>query len=520
MAATVLKLKTASNHQARKAAEEPAEEKLKNLPKPELDRKKQLMDQYGIKKPLEIDDAKSVLTIDPGVGATQVDTYATVPKNGKHDGVFMKLKQTDWATARVEGPDVDAQMTVPPRSMAGAFGFWAAQNGPMTLAGKTYKHSELDRSTGEVVLSDFGRDKAGNLVLEQRRLRPSAGSEVSGEMLTAMPPKVGLVGFPEEFKPEPALLAARSKGKQLKGGATLHVSGKSFENLKADVTSQVRPAAGGWTDPSGVAVEIDTWLRVMNTDRAPIHHDSVVLRSAQEKSNRYYDNDGDGPTTIHHTELPNAKLNVGPGESQEILVEKQEGRAHVEYRLSDDISTRPAGAGVMQSDQSADRFMVLDHSKGKRHAGEVQFFDGVVELGSAKVKSASPGAASTTSDQHSSGVTSESKTTWSAPRAEGANKRAQTVTKEYTFSNISPVAGQLKLTTELENFSERKSIKINGQELKDKLDTPEFTAKLESERWGGAKIQLTLKMPGGTEQAPAKMQLKVEVEGKFNADDQ
>lgn len=489
----------------------------RDLPKPELERREQLLDQFGIKNPLEIDDAKSVLTIDPGVGATQVDTYATVPRDSRHDGLFMKLTQTDWASARVEGPGVQAQMTVPPRTMAGAFGFWAALNGPMTLAGKEYGHSELDRQTGEVVLSDLAVDKEGRLVLEQRRLRPSAGVAVAGDMLTAMPPKVGLVGFPADFKPGPALLAAQPKGAKLAAGATLHVTGKSIENLQAEVTSVARPVAGGWSDPSGANVEIDTWLRVMNTDRAPIHHQSVVLRSGEAGRNRYRDDD-EGPSTIHTTVLPEANLRVGPGESQEILVEKQEGRAHVEYRVSDEISTRPAGEGEQQSESGADRFMVLDHSKGRRHAGALKFFDDINELGAVSVKSASPGNSSTTSDRRSSGVTSSSKVQWSAIRPAGNEHRAQTVTKEFTFSNISPVAGQLKLTIELESFSKIDTIKINGQELKNALRTPEFAAKLESERWGGSKVNVTLNLAAGSENEPSVSALKVEVEGKFRVE--
>jgi hypothetical protein len=482
-------------------------------PLTQLDRKKELLDQFGIKNPLEIDDKESVLTIDPGVGATQVDTYATVPKGKKYDGLFVKLTQTEWTSARVEGAGIDSQKTTPPRTMAGAFGYWAARNGSMVLAGKEYKHSELDRATGEVVLSDLGKDKNGNTVLETRRLKPSAGAELNGEMLTALPPKVGLIGFPEGYKPEPALLAAHAA--KLAPGATLHVSGQSFEHLKADVTSVVRPSSGGWSDPSGAKVEIETMLRVTNTDRAAIHHEAVVLRSGESGKKSYYDDD-DGPATIHTTSLAHAKLNIAPGETQEISVEKQSGQAHVEYRINDDMSSRAAGAGSSQNEEIADRFMVLDSSQGRRHAGAVKFFDGVDELGGASAKSASPGTASTTSDRRSSGVTSRSKITWSAVSgAENAQKKSQTVKKEYELTNISPVAGQLKLTIELEDFSEIKSIKINGKTLTNTMSTAEMSAKLESEKWGGSKVHVTLKMPAGSESAPSKKTLDVEVEGKF-----
>src|SRR5262249_33012710 len=141
------------------------------------------------------------------------------------------------------------------------------------------------------------------IVLEQRRLRPSAGTSLTGDMLTAMPPKVGLVDFPAQYTPEPALLAAQTIAKDLKAGAILHMSGKSNESIKAQVTSFVRPAGkDAWADPAGANVSIDTWLRVMNTDRAPIQHDAVVLRSGDSSESRR--GNGDGPTTIHTTELP------------------------------------------------------------------------------------------------------------------------------------------------------------------------------------------------------------------------
>jgi hypothetical protein len=487
----------------------------RQLPKPELSRKVQLLGQFGIQKPLEIDDTNSVLTIDPGVGATQVDTYAKVPKGGAKDGLFVKLTQTDWATARVEGPGVESQMTVPPRTMAGAFGYWAAQNGSMTLAGKEYKHSELDRDTGEVVLSDSSVDEKGRTVLEQRRLRPSAGTALSGDMLTAMPPKVGLVDFPPGYEPEPAILVAQTTAAELKAGATLHITGKSIEDLKAEVTSIVRPEAGGWADPKGANILMDTWLRVMNTDRAPIRHDAVVLRSGESKGRGYYDEDGSAPSTIHTTELPKAKLKVGPGESQEIRVEKQKGHAHVEYRLNDEIATRPAGEGDMYGESAALRYMVLDTTTGKRHAGALKFYDGINELGSATMKAATPGTAATTSNPKSSGVISSISTKWSDVTPAGDEARAQTVTKDYEFENISSVAGQMKLAIEVDGFSQIDKITINGQELKKSLNTAEFSAKRTSERYGGSKIHVTLDMKPGTEQAPHVAKLKVQIEGKF-----
>jgi hypothetical protein len=519
MAAEVLNLKggRVSSHQGdQRPSRKEIRKQLQDLPNPQLDRRKQLLEQFGIKRPFEIDDRNSILTIDSGAGAAHVDTYATVPANSRHDGLFMKLTQTDWTSARVEGPGIESQMTVPPRTMAGAFGFWSALNGPMTLAGKTYEHSELDRTTGEVVLSDRTKDADGNMVLEQRRLRPSNGTVVSGDMLTSMPPKVGLVGFPEKFEPESALLTAATAKAKLTPGSTLHVSGKSIERLESDVTSTVRPSQGGWEDPNGAKVDIVTSLRVTNTDRAPIHHDTLVLRSGESGKRGYYDED-EKPTTIHLTQLPKANLNVGPGETQEILVEKQEGRAHVEYRIHDEVSSRPAGEGNMQNDVQADRFVVLDGSKGKRHAGSVKFFDGINEIGSAEVKGASPGSVPTSSDRRSSGVTASSKTTWSRPTGNG-NERTQTVTKDIEISNISAIAGQVKATFELDGFSSHKSIKINGRELKDKLETPEFTARLESERWGGSKIHLTMKLGPGSEATPKTANLKIEVEGKFEVE--
>ena len=184
--------------------------------------------------------------------------------------------------------------------------------------------------------------------------------------------------------------------------------------------------------------------------------------------------------------------------------------------MHDSLSTRPAGEGAAQSEFAADRFMVLDSSEGKRHAGALKFFDGINELGAASVTSASPGSASTTSDRRSSGVIAASKMTWSAIAGARGNERSQTVKKDYTFSNISPVAGQLKLTVELESFSKIEKIKINGEELKDVLETPDFTARLESERWGGSKVHVTMKLGAGTEEQPKKADLKIEVAGKFN----
>jgi len=132
------------------------------------------------------------------------------------------------------------------------------------------------------------------------------------------------------------------------------------------------------------------------------------------------------------------------------------------------------------------------------------------------VKSATPGSASTTSDQRSSGVTADSKTTWSALSAGGsANKKSQKVTKEFEFSNISPVAGQLKLTIELDGFDNNAAIKINGQALTTSIKTAQMTARLESEKWGGSKIHVTLKMPAGSESSPSKLELELEVDGKF-----
>ncbi|MCC7380558.1 MAG: hypothetical protein IT384_01910 [Deltaproteobacteria bacterium] len=504
----VVKLKSVHAPLAKKPTTKPELKK-------ELDRKSLLLDQFGIKKPLELDDNRSILTIDPSVGATQVDTYAKVPSGGQHDGLIVKLTQTDWSTARVEGEGVEAQKTVPPRTMAGAFGWWASRNGAMTLAGKEYARSDLDRDTGEVVLSDMGVDKNGNTVLETRRLRPSAGAELSGEMLTTLPPKVGLMGFPAEFKPEPALLVADPKTK-LVPGSTIHVSGKSVEHLNAEVTSSVRPSQGGWTDPDGAQVEIDTWLRVQNADRAPIHHEAVVLRSADNDKKSYYD-DNDKPTTIHTTTLPHAKLAVGPGESQEIHVEKQKGRAHVEYRIGDSVQGRSAGAGEMTDENTADRYMVLENSAGKRHAGAVKFFDGIDELGVAHEKAASPGGVSTTSDQRSSGLTARSKTEWSALQGtENAQKKTQTVTKEWSFKNISPVAGQLKIALDVEGFSEVKSIKVNGKELKTSLHEAAFSASLESKSWGGSKVAITIRVPSGSESTPSTAKLELEVSGKIN----
>src|SRR5262245_45818867 len=170
----------------------------------ELDRRKHLLAEMGIKNPMEISDSKSVLTIDAGQGASQIDTYATVPQGSTFDGVFVKLEQTKSTAARLEGPDVKKQKTVPARTMAGAFGFHAANNGSMNLAGTDYTHSELDRETGEVVLSRMtAGKKKGDVVLEQRRLRPSAGAAIEGSMLTTLPPKVALRNFPEGYAPEP-----------------------------------------------------------------------------------------------------------------------------------------------------------------------------------------------------------------------------------------------------------------------------------------------------------------------------
>src|SRR5688572_22915298 len=98
MAGEVLNLQgqRVSSHQTgTKPSRRQIARQLSQLPTPELNRRKQLLEQFGIKRPLEIDDKNSVLTIDSGAGAAQVDTYATVPAGSKHDGLFIKLTQTD-----------------------------------------------------------------------------------------------------------------------------------------------------------------------------------------------------------------------------------------------------------------------------------------------------------------------------------------------------------------------------------------------------------------------------------------
>jgi hypothetical protein len=146
----------------------------------------------------------------------------------------------------------------------------------------------------------------------------------------------------------------------------------------------------------------------------------------------------------------------------------------------------------------------------------MKFYDGLDELGKATIKTAMPAGEPTTSFKRSSGVTSKTKTKWSKLNASSSSYyKAQKVTKDYKLSNISPLAGQVQLTVALNNFNKVNSIKINGETLKTSLKKPGFQAALESERWGGSVLKVTVDMGKGTESKPAAEALKIEVDGQF-----
>jgi hypothetical protein len=516
-------------------------------PIPGLDRAKTVADRFEMKKPLRVDDSDSVLTVDAAANAMQVDTFVKVPKSGTYDGIIADLTQTDWKTARMEG-SFESQMSLPPRTMAGAFGYHAARNGPMTLAKQEYSHSELDRETGEVVLSDLKEEEGDYCTLEQRRLRPSAGTALAGEMLTAMPPKVGLKRFPKGYKPEPGLLAADPTNAKLHPGSTMRLSGQSIEKLSTKVTSFVRPGHLGFNSPKGAKVDVETLLRVQNNDRAAIFHQQVVLGSGENPGTSPYsyslptNNNGSSPT-IHVTKLKKAGLEVAPGEIQELLVEKQKGFARVEFGLGgDNISGNGAGVQKAQSgERKAVRYVVLDRSEGRRHAGEMKFFDGKTnELGTASSQVATPAITRTTSTHGPSGVSFTSKTAWSKlvkrkteevirkVRVSGyghstkyrnetwlRKTAVQTVTREYDFQNVSDLAGRAELSIDARHLTAHglEFIKINGKTLKPEsvLNAGKGIKACHT----GQGVRLQVDMSKGTAAKSNAAKVKVEVKGRY-----
>jgi hypothetical protein len=477
---------------------------------PSTSNERELTKQLDIQTPLTADDSGSVLTITPGSSGAKVEVETTikVPDDGRdYDGLVVKLQQTEADRAEIQGEGLKDRLTAPALTMDDMFERHVANRGAVIYAGTHYTNSEIVRDSGAVILSRFEKNDFGVPLLSQRRLDPKNGAMVTP------PPKYTLVGA-KEPKEEPAVIAAHSAEAKLPPGSTFSVTGPSIERIEAVVGSSVQPKVD-WSDPKGAEVTFKTWLKVKNTDRAPISHAAISLRSGDSAQGR-----NSGPTTPHTTDLPGANLLVKPRRSQQIEVEEQEGFAHVEYRLENDMSSRE-GDGDEETELTAGRVMVLDRTNGDRHAGGVTFLDkgGLVTLGKASVSSAMPGRSSVASDEKSSGVSANAQTTWSK-RTPGADAKheAQTVTASYDLENISRVAGQMKLEVAIQNFSSLDSVKINGEEMdldRRRFAHDEVAARLQVNRYGGSKLNVSLLMPPGTNDAPAKKKLDIEIKGQI-----
>ncbi len=481
-------------------------------PQPQITKREQeILSQLKIKKPLIITDKESSkLTINAG-GGVEVEVSAKVPARAdrdKYDGVLVNLTTMKSHGAHIVGDDLGQQKSVQPRTEAGAFEHHVSQGGGFVVGKEIYRRSERDRQTGEIVMigEQFDPTTGELQAIKQRRIKKSGNEMVP-------PPAVGLIGLDPDYIPGPGIIAAQAPA-GLKAGATLHVTGDSIEKLTAQVTTYVKPTAGGWSDPDGVEVECDTQLLVTNVDSETISHKDIDVRSDETGGRRY--SNGGGMKTRHFTELKDVNLMIGPGDDQSIPVEKQKGRAHVEYTLGDSVSNREAGEGVENDVNSAERVMVLDSTKGKRHAGDYVFVDGGAPLGRSEPTGASPANAQTRSDERSGSVFVAGETTWSEPKADG-EKRTQTMTKTYDISNISAVAGQMVLTVEVEGFT-KSEIKINGKKITRNLEAGGVKASLSSRRYGGGELKIRLPVPAGSEQQPARVKLEVSVAGEWTVE--
>jgi hypothetical protein len=476
------------------------------------DRAVEMLGKLQIENPLVVSDKDSMLTVNAG-GGVAVDLYVEVPKtigrNPGHDGVLVELHNIKPETVVIEG-EVGQKKSIPARTPEGAFAFHVSKHGAIKIGNQVYNRTDRVRETGEIVLSGIRFDTMSGVPgVVQKRIKPM-GTEL------VPPPAVELLGFSDaQYQPGPGMIAAQGKGGILKPGTSLHITGESIERLETEVSSIVEPkTANGWSDPAGIDVVMTTTLRVKNVDIEAIYHEDMVLRSSDT---RRYGND-DGRTTRHYTELKGVNLSIAPGEVEEVRVEQQSGKAHIEYRVSDTIANRDDGAGSNNANSTAERVVVLDSTAGKRHAGKVRFMDGAAVMAEAEAETASPARSRLSTEAGGSGVMLAAETTWSEPTGSD-EKRNQDVTKKYTISNISAVAGQLKLAAEVEGFR-KSTVKINGKKIDKVLSGEGFKAVLSSRSGGGAQLEITVDVAAGSEQAPSARELRVEVAGEYRNEPQ